>query len=111
MKRLSGGRQLVDGSASDIRTVGAYLDLPEPGEVTDDAPLRRDVAALIGSMSTLAAQTGIELAVEYREEEIGWQFCPARYSATTVRVVRSSSVIGRRTRAGTPTATTMGGMS
>ena len=54
-----------------IRTVGVYMELPEPGEPADEATVRRDVAALIESMATCAAQTRIELAVEYREEEIG----------------------------------------
>jgi hypothetical protein len=54
-----------------IRTAGAYVELPEPGEAPDEAAVRRDVAALIESMSALAAETSIELAVEYREEEIG----------------------------------------
>ena len=55
-----------------IRTVGVMMTLPEPEQTGDDGAVRRDVAALLASMSELARRAGIEFAVEYREEAIGF---------------------------------------
>jgi hypothetical protein len=56
---------------SALRTVGVCMNLPDPDGPIDEAAVRRDVAALFEAMSSLAAQVGIEFAVEYREEEVG----------------------------------------
>jgi hypothetical protein len=60
------------GDLSVLRTVGLALALPEPGESRYEDVVRRDVERLIMATSTLAAKAGVELVVEYREEQIGW---------------------------------------
>jgi hypothetical protein len=55
-----------------LRTVGVCIALPEPERTTTEADVRRDVAALVEAMSQLARRAGIEFAVEYREEQIGF---------------------------------------
>jgi hypothetical protein len=55
-----------------LRTVGVCIALPEPEPSTPEADVRRDVAALVDAMSQLAKRAGIEFAVEYREEQLGF---------------------------------------
>ena len=62
---------IAPGDEPALRTVGVYVELPEPEESSDEAAARRDVAALIEAMSQLVQRANIEFAVEYREEEIG----------------------------------------
>lgn len=62
---------IAPGDEPALRTVGVYVELPEPEESSDEAAVRRDVAALIEAMSQLAHRANIEFAVKYREEEIG----------------------------------------
>lgn len=54
-----------------LRTVGVSIALPEAEPTAAEAGVRHDVAAVVQAMSQLAKRTGIEFAVEYREEQIG----------------------------------------
>jgi hypothetical protein len=56
----------------EVRTVGVALSLPEPENAADEDAVQRDVAALVESMSDLTRGAGIEFAVKYREEAIGF---------------------------------------
>jgi hypothetical protein len=55
-----------------LRTVGVCITLPEPQRTTTEPDVRREVAAFVEAMSQLAKRAGIEFAVEYREEQIGF---------------------------------------
>jgi hypothetical protein len=55
-----------------LRTVGICLELPEPEPTANEAAVRRDVGVLIETMSQLAKRSGIEFAVEYRSEQVGF---------------------------------------
>ena len=56
----------------ELRTVGVALMLPDPGDHVDEVAIRRDVAALIDGMSSLAERGALEFVVQYREEEVGF---------------------------------------
>jgi len=55
-----------------LRTVGVCVALPEAEQTAAEADVRHHVAALVQGMSQLAKRAGIEFAVEYREEQIGF---------------------------------------
>ncbi|MBE2321136.1 hypothetical protein DVA67_034705 [Solirubrobacter sp. CPCC 204708] len=54
-----------------LRTIGVAMELPDPGDDTDETAIRDDVAALIEAFSGLARNAAIEFVVEYREEAVG----------------------------------------
>ena len=55
----------------ELRTVGVALTLPDPDDEIDELAAQKDVAALIGGMSSLAERNALGLVVEYRGEEVG----------------------------------------